>query len=435
MKKFARQTALLIAAAVLLSLSGCYSGGIDQYFSLPQPSEEYLQLQGLIDQEIAAGSEYAAPTGGSYRQSVQLTDLDGDGVDEALVYFRDKSGALKIIVYIVVGREYRQVLTIKGEGRAIGSVDFADMNADGRTDIIVAWQIAAGMNLLSVYSLINWTGELLLSTDSSQFLIGDLNSDGRQELLVVRSVSSGSYLADMYTFPPEREPQATTAPLSAGILELRRMRMGELSDGMPTLVLESSMENGDLVTDLLVSREGSMTNLTLNRSSGVSETRRSYNLLFSQDIDGDGVTEIPHPQQLYSQGGETNWSIAWYRYDSFGRASTAMTTYHCVSDGWYLVLPQGWETGLTVRREDTVPGERAVVFSRIGTDGAVHDLVRIYTITGENRSERARMDRRVILLEENATVFAAERLDSGVDMGMVQQQFFRIYSEWSSSSV
>ena len=39
------------------------------------------------------------------------------------------------------------------------------------------------------------------------------------------------------------------------------------------------------------------------------------------------------------------------------------------------------------------------------------------------------------LLEENATVFAAERLDSGVDMGMVQQQFFRIYSEWSSSSV
>ena len=62
MKKIARPTALLIAAAVLLTLSGCYSGSIDQYFSLPQPSEEYRQLQGLIDQEIDAGSEYAAPT-------------------------------------------------------------------------------------------------------------------------------------------------------------------------------------------------------------------------------------------------------------------------------------------------------------------------------------------------------------------------------------
>ena len=434
MKRFASLTALLIAAAVLLTLSGCYSGGIDQYFSLPQPSEEYLQLQVLIDQEITGGSEYAAPTRGSYRQSVQLIDLDADGADEALVYFRDKNGALKINVYIVVGREYRQVLSIKGEGRAIGSVDFADMNADGRTDIIVAWQIAAGMNLLSVYSLANWTGELLMSTDSSEFLLGDLNSDGRQELLVIRDVGSGSYLADMYIFPADREPQATTAALSGGIVRLQRMRMGELSDGMPALVVESSMENGDLVTDLLVSREGSMTNLTVNRSTGVSETRRAFNLIYSQDIDGDGVTEIPHPQQLYSQGGETNWSVAWYRYDSFGRASTAMTTYHCVPDGWYLVLPQGWETGLTVRREDTVPGERAVVFSRIGTDGVVHDLVRIFTITGENRSERARMAGRVILLEENATVFVAEKLDPGTDLTRIQQHFFRIYSEWSASS-
>lgn len=434
MKRFARPTALLIAAAVLLSLSGCYSGGIDQYFSLPQPAEEYLQLQQLIDQEIAAGSEYAAPLRGNYRQSVQLADLDNDGVDEALVFFRDKDGNLKIIIFIVVGREYRQVLTIQGEGRSIGSIDFADMNADGKPDLIVAWQIAAGMNLLSVYSLVNWTGELLLSTDSTEFLAGDLNSDGRQELLVLRGVISGAYVADMYTFPPEREPQATSAALSSGINALRRLRLGELSDGTPCLLVESAMDNGDLVSDLLVSREGSLINLTMNRSTGVSETRRSYSLIYSQDIDGDGVIEVPHPQQLYSQGGEVFWSIAWYRYDSYGRASTAMTTYHCVSDGWFLVLPQGWEIGLTVRREDSVPGERAVVISRIGTDGVVHDLVKFYTITGENRTDRARIENRHVLLEEPATIYAAELLDPGVDLAAVQSRFFRIYSEWSASS-
>ncbi len=434
MKRFARPTALLIAAAVLLSLSGCYSGGIDQYFSLPQPAEEYLQLQQLIDQEIAAGSEYAAPLRGNYRQSVQLADLDNDGVDEALVFFRDKDGNLKIIIFIVVGREYRQVLTIQGEGRSIGSIDFADMNADGKPDLIVAWQIAAGMNLLSVYSLVNWTGELLLSTDSTEFLAGDLNSDGRQELLVIRGVISGAYVADMYTCPPEREPQATSAALSSGINALRRLRLGELSDGTPCLLVESAMDNGDLVSDLLVSREGSLINLTMNRSTGVSETRRSYSLIYSQDIDGDGVIEVPHPQQLYSQGGEVFWSIAWYRYDSYGRASTAMTTYHCVSDGWFLVLPQGWEIGLTVRREDSVPGERAVVISRIGTDGVVHDLVKFYTITGENRIDRARIENRHVLLEEPATIYAAELLDPGVDLAGIQSRFFRIYSEWSASS-
>ena len=434
MKRLARPAALLIAAAVLLSLSGCYSGGIDQYYALPQPSEEYLQLQSLIDQEISSGSEYAAPVRGSYRQSVQMMDLDNDGLDEAMAFFRCADGSLKIIVYTVVGREYLQVLTIQGEGRSIGSIEFADMNADGRRDLIVAWQIAAGMNLLSVYSLVNWTGELLLSTDSSEFTTMDLNGDGRQELLVIRGVNSRTYLADMYTFPGEREPQATSAALSAGIYELRRVRAAELSDGTPALAVESAMENGDLVTDLLVSRDGSLTNLTMNRNTGVSETRRTYSLVYATDIDGDGVTEIPHPQQLYSQGGEVFWSVAWYRYDSFGRASLALTTYHCVSDGWYLVLPSGWDVGLTIRRADDVPGEKKVIFSRIGTDAKVTDLLAVYTITGENRSDRARMPGRLILLEETATIFAAEALDPGVDMAKVQSSFFRIYSEWSPGS-
>ena len=58
MRRFFRCTAVLVLMALLLMLCGCSSsGGIDQYFSLPQPTEEYLQLQQLIDQEIAARLE------------------------------------------------------------------------------------------------------------------------------------------------------------------------------------------------------------------------------------------------------------------------------------------------------------------------------------------------------------------------------------------
>ena len=49
MHRISKLSALILALAVLLSLSGCYSGNIDQYFSLPQPSREYQQLQKLID--------------------------------------------------------------------------------------------------------------------------------------------------------------------------------------------------------------------------------------------------------------------------------------------------------------------------------------------------------------------------------------------------
>lgn len=435
MHRISKSAALLLALAVLLSLSGCYSGNIDQYFSLPQPSEEYQQLQKLIDREIAAGCGYAAPTRGSYRQSVQLMDLNDDGKNEALVFLRGADSTLKINIYALSGSEYRQVLSLTEEGRSIGRVDFVDLDRDGRRDLVAAWQISSGMSILSVYSLVNWSGELLMSTDCTEFVAGDLDQNGGDELLVLRAAGTETYMVDMYTLDSNREPRASTAALSGGISELKRVRAVTIGGGQPALLVESTMTGGDLVTDLVVYREGALVNLTLNRSTAVSEARRSYDQVYSQDIDGDGATEVPYPQQLYNQGGETQWSIAWYRYDVSGRAVQVLTTYHCASDGWYWVLPSGWDVGLTVRRDDSIPGERAVILSRLQADGTIQDLLSVYAITGENRSERARLSGRFILEESSSTIFAAQIHGESIERDGVASRFHIIYTEWSTGSV
>ncbi len=436
MLRISRPVSFLLCLAVLLSLSGCYAGNIDQYFSPPEPAEEYRQLQELIDREISSGSEYAAPIRGNYRQSVQLFDLSGDGSNEALAFFRTREGSLKINIYAVSGSEYRLVQTLMEEGRSIGRVDFADLDSDRRLDLIVAWQIASGMSILSVYSLVNWSGTLLMSADCTEFVTGDLTRDGHEELLILRAANTGTYLTDMYTIGPDGDPQAATAALSGGIRDLERVRTVFIGTGYPALLVESSLSSGDLVTDLLVYREGALVNLTMNRSSGISETRRVNNQVFSQDIDGDGITEIPFPQQLYNQGGETQWSTAWYRYDVSGRANQIMTTYHCVSDHWYLELPSGWDAGLTVRQDDSIPGERAVVLSRLGGDGSINDLLTIYAISGENRSERAKLPGRFVLEESASTVYAGEILGEGIiDKSGIQSRFHIIYTEWSAGSI
>lgn len=435
MKRFVRPGAFLLLAALLFCLSGCYSGNIDQYFSLPMASEEYRQLQSLIDEELASGSEYAAPIHGSYRQSVQLSDVDGDGADEALAFFRDAAKNPKINIYDSENGEHRLALSISGEGLSIGRIDYADLTGDGQKELLVSWQISSGLSVLGVYSLAGWSGDVLLSTDSAEFVTGDINRDGCDELLNLRAANSTTYLVDQYTFPLGQEPQATSAALSAGISALQRLRMVTLAGDAPALLAESTLTTGDLVSDLFVCRDGSLINLTMNRTTQISETRRSYSLVYAQDIDGDGSTEIPHPQQLYSRGDEVFWSIAWFRYDASGRASTIMTTYHCVTDNWYLVLPSGWDVGLTVRRDDSVSGERAVILSRLRSDGSLEDYVAIYAITGENRYERARLDNRFLLQEEGTTVYAAKILDGKTDENTIRSRFHVIYTDWSSGSV
>ena len=435
MKRFVRPGAFLLLAALLFCLSGCYSGNIDQYFSLPMASEEYRQLQSLIDEELASGSEYAAPIHGSYRQSVQLSDVDGDGADEALAFFRDAAKNPKINIYDSENGEYRLALSISGEGSSIGRIDYSDLTGDGQKELLVSWQISSGLSVLGVYSLAGWSGDVLLSTDSAEFVTGDINRDGCDELLNLRAANSTTYLVDQYTFPLGQEPQATSAALSAGISALQRLRMVTLAGDAPALLAESTLTTGDLVSDLFVCRDGSLINLTMNRTTQISETRRSYSLVYAQDIDGDGSTEIPHPQQLYSRGDEVFWSIAWFRYDASGRASTIMTTYHCVTDNWYLVLPSGWDVGLTVRRDDSVSGERAVILSRLRSDGSLEDYAAVYAITGENRYERARLDNRFLLQEEGTTVYAAKILDGKTDENTIRSRFHVIYTDWSSGSV
>ena len=435
MKRFVRPGAVLLLAALLFCLSGCYSGNIDQFFSLPMASEEYRQLQSLIDEELASGSEYAAPTHGSYRQSVQLSDVDGDGADEALAFFRDAAKNPRINIYDSENGEYRLVLSLSGEGSSIERIDYADLTGDGRKELLVSWQISAGVSVLSVYSLAGWSGNALLSTDSTEFVTGDINSDGCDELLNLRAANSTTYLIDQYTFPLGQEPQATSAALSADISALQRLRIIKIAGDAPALLAESTLTTGDLVSDLFVCRDGSLINLTMNRTTQISETRRSYSLVYAQDIDGDGCTEIPHPQQLYSRGDEVFWSIAWFRYDASGRASTVMTTYHCVTENWYLVLPSGWDVGLTVRRDDSVSGERAVILSRLRSDGSLEDYVAIYAITGENRYERSKLESRFLLQEEGTTVYAAEILDGKTDENTIRSRFHVIYTDWSSGSV
>ena len=437
MKRIARPVGFLLLAVMLFCLSGCYSGSIDQYFSLPMASEEYQQLQTLIDEELSSGSEYAAPTRGSYRQSVQLNDINGDGVDEALAFFRDASKSPKINIYSYSAEdgEYRFVLSLVGEGSSIGRIDYADLLGDGQKELLVSWQISSGVSMLSVYRLSDWSGEVLLSTDSTEFVTGDINSDGHDELLNLRAANSTTYLVDQYTLVSGQEPQATSAALSADIQTLQRLRMITLEGNSPALLAESTLTTGDLVSDIFVCRDGSLINLTMNRTTQVSETRRSYSLVYAQDIDGDGCTEIPHPQQLYSSGDEVFWSIAWFRYDASGRADTVMTTYHCVTDNWYLALPSGWDVGLTVSRDESVSGEHAVTLSRLCSDGSLEDYAVVYTITGENRYERAKMENRFVLQEEGSTVYAAEILDDSVGQNTISENFHVIYTDWSSGSV
>ena len=81
---------LILALALAAVLSGCtfFDSSVEQLFTLPRMAEEYTGLSQQIDSLIDQGYEYASPFGGRHIQSVQMVDLEDDGIQEALVFLR-----------------------------------------------------------------------------------------------------------------------------------------------------------------------------------------------------------------------------------------------------------------------------------------------------------------------------------------------------------
>ena len=89
---------------------------------------------------------------------------------------------------------------------------------------------------------------------------------------------------------------------------------------------------------------------------------------------------------------------------------------------------------MTIRRDDSISGEQAVIISRLNTDGSIHYMLIVYTLTGENRDARAKLAGRFVLSEDESTVYAARILD-GITEEQVRNSFHIIYSEWSTGSL
>ena len=441
-----RAVIISLVLSLLLVLTGCVSRNIDDLYSLPQLPESHTQLQSLISAEMHAGSEYSAPIEG-YRRSVQFYDVDGDGTDEAFVFFRGSDQLLRVCIYRQLDADYILAAAVESEGTAIGRVEYADLDGDGSTELIVAWQMSPALRMVRVYSLRNFDVSVLLTSNCRDFIIMDMDGNGRVDLLVLKHDGAEANSVDMFRFDGSGETVVSAAPLSVGLESVEKLRSTTLADGQAALIVEGSFDGGkQIISDIFCFKNNTLQNITrsiASENSDITTRHKQSDNVYSQDIDGDRQLDIPAAVRLPSQSENSAvyWVLDWYCFDSAGHRIYRCSTYHS-GDGWYINLPPEWRENLSVRREDLVAGERVVVLSRlIPETGEFLDILTVYTLTGENRRERARLPDRMILDEEETTIFAAKLGEGNVNWSGalapedIVARFSPIRPEWYNGSL
>ena len=476
MKK--KRLAVLLASVCTLLLTGCLFQSPEDLYQMPERSQGYTMLDQAIrkvklslELELGSSPENAVILSGSHTATIQLQDLDGDGVRESALTFLRVPGAeksLKIYVFREQDGVYQTAGLIEEDGAAIYSVDFVDLNGSGRKELVVNWQVSSGVYQLGAYTLDELQGPLgapaqnsdrtallateLLMTSCSSTTDGscavrllDINRDTRTEIAVVRMDATGvSSLVEVYGWNNGVLASLSTVGLSAGAASLNWLASNYLQGDYytPALYFITTLTEGGKAIDVISFGEAGLLNLTADPETGASRhVLQGYTDVLPSDINGDYILELPNPVPLPTYGDPEAtdfWLLEWNQYDDKGKCTEVMTTYHNVQNGWYFVIPDKWKNRITVTTNDSLSGQREVLFARWnGQEKEPEPFLSIYRLTGNNRVIRSTYNGRFVLREEESVIYAAKFYDIRWDCGLTEtsilEHFKTIQTNWSGS--
>lgn len=433
--------ALLAAAAV--TLSGCVRT-VDELYRVPRRSEGYQNLQTVMDHQLAE-LQYCAPSSGENQQAVQTADLDGDEVEEILLFARGSDDRpLKVIIFSLSDGEYQVSGKIERPGASFDQVEYVQMDGQPGLEIVIGTELSDQLlRNVAVYRFEKDQTEQLMSTNYRKFLCCDLTENGNADLLVLSSQEKAPDLgvAELYSMTENGIERRGEARLSQSVDQLKRIMIGGLSGGQQAAFVASAVDSETMVTDVFAMVDGEFTNVSQSSESDASGRTLRDLYVYSEDIDHDGEIEIPSliPVQLpdtAAPGTDKEHLIRWYSITARGGEVTKTYTYHNYQQGWYMTLNEYAAERICVVQTQAGCYE-FLLWDHSGTQ--LSKLWTVYVLTGDNRSALAAKDNRFVLLKTDSTVYAAELAPEAVQIEVTEedlcQAFHLIQRVWKTGEM
>ncbi len=434
-KKILLLTMLMLTA---LLFTGCAMRTVEDMYALPKRSEEYNQFQSVVDSAMV-GLTYSAPISGENQQTVQMADLDGDGVDEYVVFATGTStNPLQVLVFSQEENgTCRLTEVIESNGLAFEQVEYVEFDDKPGCELVIGRQVSDQvLRRVSVYSFSNGGAELLLMNSYSKFLTCDLNEDGHSELMVLRPGEEETErgMAVLYSSLDGQIERSVETELSVDPSQIRRITTGKLHGGTPAVYVASSADESAIVTDIFALRNDRFTNISFTSESDTSiQALRNY-YVYAEDIDEDGVLELP---SLLTMKSVSKWTeeeqkflLRWFAIDVDGREVDKMYTFHYYQGGWYVQLNSAWASRVTVDQ-----GNNTYTFYAWNESyQEATALFTIYVFTGSTRDEDAGEDGRFALYRAEGVAYAAKLEQNAAEYGITEENltecFRLIRQDW-----
>lgn len=356
MKFKAVLSAVALGAMLMSSASGCDIADFnsDSLLRPPKTMGDEAEIEQLIAETANKGYTLKYPKSGAYRSAIIMHDLDGDGVDEAVAFYREKNDVTKIHMLVMHGSNDKWQLSddFTTETTDVDSVDFSDINGDGSLEIIVGYTTyTANVNFLSCYSYLGGeTEEIKAGQTYSSFYCGDFNSDLKSEVMTLSLYSTENEAkATMLDFEESKNTLYSKASVSMdpNVVRYKNVLVSDLGKNLKGIVIDGAFANEEVNTQIIYyNKEMSLLRNPLYKEKTTSITQRNCPVV-SADIDNDLVVEVPTVAKLPRSDKESAETVAdkitWNTFDvqneSLAQKSNMIANY---SLGYTIKMPDKW---------------------------------------------------------------------------------------------
>jgi hypothetical protein len=427
-----------ILLAVVL-MSGCGMRTVHELYQLPKRSEEYNNLQSAID-SVMNGLEYCAPLSGEHPQTVQMADLDGDGVPEYLLFAKGSTEKpLHILIFREVNDEYVLSETIQSAGAAFDVVQYARVDDRPGYELIVGHQVSDQVTRsVTVYSFESGKAAVLMNANYTKFVTCDLNADGRTGLLVLRpgEATEQNGVAEVYYYANGVMERSNEVSMSQPVDRIKRIINGYIHGGSAAVYVASAVGESAVVTDVFTLVENFLSNISFSNETGTGvQTLRNY-YVYADDIDEDGVVELPDLNTMRIPFGASSsavqYVIRWYAMTAEGAEVDKRYTYHNFQGGWYLTLDSAWAKRLAVVQQ----GNMYEFYIWDDAFYSAEKIMTVFALTGEGRDEEAMRQNRFVLHNGDSVTYAANLEVASaaylIAQETLQKSFHVIHHDWKN---
>ena len=383
-KRFCRW---LLCTLLCLCLAGCSMPGeqvqVEELLRAPKLSGDYGDVQTALNDWLGESAQLKCPMQGDLLSPFLIHDLDGDGQQDAAVLYTTAQSSNVCVAILQKGRDGMWQVRQNAEGLAdtVDSVGLAQLQPGDASQLVVGYVAAQGDHYLAVYSYTDGELSTILEQQYQQYLVEDITGGGSQDLILMSTLEDGGVQIELLTVDKEGSfQQVAVMGLSADRFSgCASVAAGVGADGKHYLVLDgwTGISGNNLASVLLYFDEDTQQMVPADQISTeklYTASLRNVPGLVSQDLDGDGIVEIPtQPDEAgllnMSQSRRMDF-IVWMDYTSpnpeksFGLLDEET---NC-----YIELPMEWEGNLKLTDSEQYDG--AVELRTVDEDELVMTL-------------------------------------------------------------